>query len=411
MNRYSQSRLIWIFWILSLVVPAMAGRKALIIGNGDYKEFPVLSAPLNDADLMRDVFGKLGFTLYVHKDLTITGLNEAFDGFAGEVEAEDEVVVYLSGRGSQIAGENYLLPVNLKAKFKSELQEQTSSLQGLLKKVEGAGASLSVVFLENFQSDGDPLEDNTQVKNSPIRPEFSDPGKKSLRRVHDVFLCFPTAGGTPCETTDGPYSVFTQALASELVRPGQELSKSLSNVRNSVLAMTGNKQQPYVLGSVGRPIIWAEPLRKVIVSYTGSDGVNIRNERNSDLKNNIYGRLFQQTDMPLIQMGDSTSDEGTDWVQLEVTGWVRVRNQGSVFLSEAGANQWKVNQTEDGFVAMRSGKTMTSDTVCEVLTGTVVEELERDMADTHNHFIRAKFRGWAVKKNPYVEYIREFFGK
>ncbi len=394
--------------LASINSPALGARKALVIGNGTYSEFPVLSESLNDVDLMRDVFSQLNFIVYAHKDLTVAGLQETFAGFASEVSAEDEVVIYCSGHGCRIGNENYLLPVDLKAKFQSELKEQCKSVESLVSELQAAGAVLSVVFLDSFRSEGELLYDNAQSTTASRIEAGIDLGSGTPATISEVLICHAAEPGKAALKSEGPFSVYSLALARELSIPGQELIDSLRNVRNNVLSSSGRRQLPGFSGSVGRSIVWAEPERKLVVSYNGSEGVKIRQDRDFGTSA-VCGTLFHQTAIPLIQNGNSIMDQEVEWVQVKVQGWIRAKNSGSVFLNNQGDEQWMVNRTPDNFVAMRVGKSMDTEMVCKVSPGTLIEELDRDFTDEDNPFILGKFSGWVVKQNPKEVLLHEIF--
>jgi hypothetical protein len=90
-------------------------RIALIIGNGNYKNVPVLSNPQRDAMLVADALKRTGFqTVTMQTDLGRDALILALRNFAQEAESADWSVVYYSGHGMEVGGVNYLIPIDAK---------------------------------------------------------------------------------------------------------------------------------------------------------------------------------------------------------------------------------------------------------------------------------------------------------
>src|SRR5208282_6414032 len=95
--------------------PAQQGspRIALVIGEAAYKNGP-LSSAANDAGLIADTLQLAGFDVTGAADLDQDGLRRALREFVDKAAAagpDATVFVYLSGRGLQYEGENYLAPV------------------------------------------------------------------------------------------------------------------------------------------------------------------------------------------------------------------------------------------------------------------------------------------------------------
>ena len=86
-------------------------RTALIIGNADYS-FAPLKNPINDADAMATALEGAGFKVIKETDADQAKMVEAVRTFGTELKQRGGVgLFYFSGHGTQIDGENYLLPV------------------------------------------------------------------------------------------------------------------------------------------------------------------------------------------------------------------------------------------------------------------------------------------------------------
>ena len=69
--------------------------------------------------------------------------------------------------------------------------------------------------------------------------------------VTDTLIAFAAKAGSVSYDGDGPNSPFTTALVKYIAQPGLDIRKALGKVRDEVLRETGNRQEPYVYGSLG----------------------------------------------------------------------------------------------------------------------------------------------------------------
>ena len=89
-------------------------RVALVIGNGAYRSVPELDNSRNDADDISEQLKRVGFAVIDGRDLDRSAMYAALGRFAQRVRGTDAGLVYYSGHGMQINGQNYLVPVDLK---------------------------------------------------------------------------------------------------------------------------------------------------------------------------------------------------------------------------------------------------------------------------------------------------------
>ena len=96
--------------LLSLVFtgPAVAEKRiALVVGNSAYQNVTRLDNPRNDAVLMADTLGSLGFTLIggrAQLDLDKSALDAAIQNFGRQVQGADVALFYYAGHGVQVNG-------------------------------------------------------------------------------------------------------------------------------------------------------------------------------------------------------------------------------------------------------------------------------------------------------------------
>src|SRR3981189_3177556 len=126
--------------VLAPSVARAEKRIALVVGNGGYQA-GALDTPANDAGLIAQTLQAAGFDVVGARDLDEDSLRHAFRDFVDNVTKagpEAVVAVYFAGYGLQLAGENYLVPIDANIAHDSDvpvralrLSDYTHALAGL----------------------------------------------------------------------------------------------------------------------------------------------------------------------------------------------------------------------------------------------------------------------------------------
>jgi len=98
----------------SAAAQAQEKRIALVVGNGAYAKSPLATAA-NDAGLIAQTLQAAGFDVIGARDLDGDTLRKSFRDFIQKAESsgpDTVAMVYLSGYGLQLAGDNYFVPVD-----------------------------------------------------------------------------------------------------------------------------------------------------------------------------------------------------------------------------------------------------------------------------------------------------------
>ena len=99
-------------------------RVALVIGNSNYQNAPQLANPDNDAESMAKFLNSAGFEVVAATDLTQNDMLRVVQDFSAKVSARGPntvAMVYYAGHGVQLAGENYLVPVDANVSTPNDL--------------------------------------------------------------------------------------------------------------------------------------------------------------------------------------------------------------------------------------------------------------------------------------------------
>jgi uncharacterized caspase-like protein len=234
--------------LTALAVPAAAQpitekRVALVIGIGDYRD-PLLGKldhPKSDAASIAQQLKQLGFEVVTALDLTKEEFLTALDRFARDHQAASAVLVYFTGHGIQIGGQNFLLPVDANFDTAASLRSSAVPLETIL--IRAAKVAPRRIFLLDACRD-DPTQRARAILKDPTLPILSGLGR--VGRADNTIVAFSTAPGATAEDGGGDHSPFAQALLAHLGEKGLEFGAVMKLVQMEVYDRTPEHQLPYV---------------------------------------------------------------------------------------------------------------------------------------------------------------------
>lgn len=211
---------------------------ALVIGNSDYKQFPLKNTTA-DAKAIANKFRSLGFNVTELHNLSRKQFKEESIAFAELARDSDVTLFYYAGHGIQVNGTNYLMPID--TDFGGTIESAINdgiNLNALLKfNIPGA---TRIVFLDACRS-------------NPIKSARSKDGYEGLAPMNvapGTLISFATrGGGVALEGPPGTHSPYTRALIQYL-GVNKDVTLMLRDVRNRVIAITRNKQVPWEYGAL-----------------------------------------------------------------------------------------------------------------------------------------------------------------
>src|SRR5271157_5970377 len=227
---------------------ALAERRvALVIGNANYDRGGVLWNTINDANAIAAVLSNAGFDVVDKRtNLGVVEFKRAVREFIDRSTDADAAVVYYSGHGLEVGGVNYLIPVDAKLTSALDVDDEAVSLDRLLAATARV-KKLSLIILDACR------ENPFHPASAEVRVTRAISGGLAgvTPTVADTLIAFAAKAGSVSYDGDGPNSPFTSALVKYLAQPGLDVRIALGKVRDEVLSETGNRQEPYVYGSLG----------------------------------------------------------------------------------------------------------------------------------------------------------------
>jgi uncharacterized caspase-like protein len=224
-------------------------RVALVVGNSAYHSVPRLPNPENDASAIAKLFKDAGFeTVVLITNVSNLDFKRALRKFEDVAEDAEIAVVYYAGHGIEIKGTNYLVPVDAKLANDRDAEDEAITLNRLVESVDGA-KRLRLILLDACR-DNPFVATMKRVRLSASRAVSSGLGKVEPTST-DTLVAYAAKAGATAEDGNREHSPFTIALLDNLTVPGLDIRLAFGRVRDQVMKITANRQEPFVYGSLG----------------------------------------------------------------------------------------------------------------------------------------------------------------
>ena len=234
--------------IAPVAPPALNDRRvALVIGNSAYENVPALPNPARDAKLVADVLERTGFkSVTMLTNLKKDALVSALRNFASLAETSDWAVIYYAGHGMEVGGINYLVPVDATIAADRDISFEAVPLDQVLNAVERAN-KLRLVILDACRDN--PFKAKMK-RTLTVASRSVSVGLAAIEPAAGTIVVYAAKDGQQATDGDGIDSPFTLAFVKNVQTPGLEVRRLFDYVRDDVMEMTGNQQQPFSYGSI-----------------------------------------------------------------------------------------------------------------------------------------------------------------
>jgi hypothetical protein len=235
------------------VSPALADGKrvALVIGNSTYRNVPTLPNPANDGADIAAALNRLGFAVTLLTNASFDQMRRGLIALGRDAAGADMAAVFFAGHGMEISGENWLIPVDAELKKDTDAANEAVSLRSVILQISNT-TSLGLVILDACRNN--PFV--AKMSRSLALRAVIGGGLGRIEPVGNVLVAYAARDGTTALDGDGRNSPFTAALLHNIETPGLEVTFMLRNVRDDVMEVTRNEQQPFVYGSLSRRAIY-----------------------------------------------------------------------------------------------------------------------------------------------------------
>ena len=219
-----------------------SNRIALVIGNDSYRHISTLRNARADARAIGAALTNSGFSVTVLVDADEKAMKAALRTFKARISGGDEAVFYYSGHGVQLAGTNYLLPVDLRGDSEEQLKDDAVSLQRVLDDLQDQKARFSLAIID-------------ACRDNPFRQAGRAIGGRGLASTNPATgQMVIYSAGTGQQALDqvgrndtSPNGLFTRVFLREMEKPGVSVDRVLRGVRDEVVRLAravGHDQVP-----------------------------------------------------------------------------------------------------------------------------------------------------------------------
>jgi Caspase domain len=216
-------------------------RVALVIGNSNYRNAPQLANPDNDAQSMAQFLNSAGFEVVEATDLTQNDMIKVVQDFSARVQAHGPntvAMVYYAGHGVQLAGENYLVPVDAKVSTAGDLVDDSVRLVDVMATLDAVPSRMRIVVLD-------------ACRNNPF-PTINDAGRglAIVDAPNGSIVGYSTAPGTEALDGEGGHSPYTSAFLQLAREPNVPIEQLFKRIRLEVAHSTDGVQTPWESSSL-----------------------------------------------------------------------------------------------------------------------------------------------------------------
>ena len=220
---------------------AVEPRVALVIGNANYQNAPPLANPDNDAHAVARLLHSAGFEVITATDLTQSEMLKVVQDFSSRVSAHGPnavAMVYYAGHGIQLAGENYLIPIDARISAPSDLTTSTIRLVDLMATLDAIPSRMRIVVLD-------------ACRNNPF-PTVSDAGRglAIVDAPNGSIVGYSTSPGEEALDGRGEHSPYTQAFLNLARQPNLPIEQLFKRIRLQVNQVTDGRQTPWESSSL-----------------------------------------------------------------------------------------------------------------------------------------------------------------
>jgi hypothetical protein len=216
-------------------------RVALVIGNSNYQNVAQLSNPVNDARSIAKLLNAAGFEVISATDINHDEMIQVVQDFSSRIAGRGPntvAMVYYAGHGVQLAGENYLVPVDARISSEPDLINGSVRLVDVMATLDAIPSRMRIAILD-------------ACRNNPF-PSLNDAGRglAIVDAPNGSIVAYSTAPGTEALDGIGDHSPYTAAflrLAHEKNLPIEQLFK---RIRLEVNNSTGGQQTPWESSSL-----------------------------------------------------------------------------------------------------------------------------------------------------------------
>src|SRR5205085_10596972 len=182
-----------------------------------------LKNPVNDAQDIARVLRELQFQVILKTDATLDTMADAIFEFGERLRGGGVGLLYYSGHGLQVKGDNYLIPIDANVVREDDIKRKTINARDVLDKMDKAKSHLNLVFLDACRNNLFPRSVRAVSR-----------GLTGMNAPTGTLLVFATNPDNVAEDDTGRNGVYTKHLLQYITQPGLEVGIMLRKIRTAV---------------------------------------------------------------------------------------------------------------------------------------------------------------------------------
>src|SRR5581483_8260979 len=216
-------------------------RVALVIGNSNYRNVVQLPNPANDAHAVSQLLNSAGFEVIQATDLGHDEMIDVLRSFSSKIAEKGPntvALIWYGGHGVQVAGDNYLIPVDAKVNSEADLPTNGIRLVDVMATLQAVPSRMRIVMV-------DACRDNPFAGLSE-----KTRGLAIVDAPNGSIVGYSTAPGTQALDGQGNDSPYTNAVLKLARQPDVPIEQFFKNVRLQVNQETSGQQTPWESSSL-----------------------------------------------------------------------------------------------------------------------------------------------------------------
>ncbi len=210
---------------------------ALVMVNAEYITQLKLPSCKKDGLDIEKALEYLNFDVISGSDLTRADMYELISRFIDEAKSYSTILVYYSGHGVQIDGENYFVPIECKYNSTKKLFIDTQLV--------------GIKSLTDFMADN-PCKTNIMILDAcrstiGFSKDIVGTGLAEVNAGSGTIIAFATAPNKSASAVDSEEdnSIYTKCLLSHIISPNVKIEDMFKAVRQDVIDITAGEQVPW----------------------------------------------------------------------------------------------------------------------------------------------------------------------
>jgi hypothetical protein len=226
-------------------------RQALVIGNGAYAEAP-LANPENDANDVAKALREIGFEVTLLTNTNLRQIEETVEAFSRQLGPGAIGVFYYAGHGVQVAGENYLIPLDKRLEREADVRYEAMPLGRVLNALNDSPAVAKILIIDACR-DNPFLRRWRSNRRSLASRGLAAPQSSGQQNTLIAFATSPDT--TAADSAGSRNSPYTTQLLRYLRTPNLDVIKMFQLVRRGVRKLTDDRQIPQDYSSLEADVI------------------------------------------------------------------------------------------------------------------------------------------------------------